>query len=130
MERVDFRARPLIFIKGSSRPGPFMAASGVMEEGMLHCRKLLLAAAVLIAATSVAGAQGSQATPAPEQATPSSPPPAAPAFPEQAAPPAPEQALLKPAQLDALVAPIALYPDPLLANVMAAATYPLEVVQA
>jgi hypothetical protein len=38
--------------------------------------------------------------------------------------------LLKPEQLDALVAPIALYPDDLLANVLAASTYPLEVVQA
>lgn len=32
-------------------------------------------------------------------------------------------------QLDALVAPIALYPDPLLAQTLAAATYPLEIVQ-
>ncbi len=38
--------------------------------------------------------------------------------------------MLKPAQLEALVAPIALYPDELLANVLAASTYPLEVVQA
>src|SRR5215467_479882 len=38
--------------------------------------------------------------------------------------------LLKPAELDALVAPIALYPDPLLAEVLMASTYPLEVVQA
>ena len=38
--------------------------------------------------------------------------------------------LLKPEQLEALVAPIALYPDELLANVLAASTYPLEVVQA
>jgi Protein of unknown function (DUF3300) len=37
---------------------------------------------------------------------------------------------LKPAELDALVAPIALYPDTLLANVLMAATYPLEVVRA
>ena len=37
---------------------------------------------------------------------------------------------MKPEQLDALVAPIALYPDELLANVLAASTYPLEVVQA
>jgi len=44
--------------------------------------------------------------------------------------PEPEQALLKPEQLDALVAPIALYPDELLANVLAASTYPLEAVQA
>jgi hypothetical protein len=33
-------------------------------------------------------------------------------------------------QLDSLVAPIALYPDPLLAQVLAATTYPLEIVQA
>ena len=38
--------------------------------------------------------------------------------------------LLKPDQLEALVAPIALYPDPLLAQVLMACTYPLEVVQA
>ena len=33
-----------------------------------------------------------------------------------------------PEQLDSLVAPIALYPDPLLAQVLAASTYPLEIV--
>src|SRR5262249_54725212 len=38
--------------------------------------------------------------------------------------------LLKPEQLDALVAPIALYPDTLLSLVLMASTYPLEVVQA
>src|SRR5262249_26047017 len=38
--------------------------------------------------------------------------------------------LLKPEQLDALVAPIALYPDTLLSLVLQASTYPLEVVQA
>src|SRR5579864_2556570 len=40
------------------------------------------------------------------------------------------QQLLKPAELDQLVAPIALYPDTLLAEVLMASTYPLEVVQA
>ena len=40
------------------------------------------------------------------------------------------QALLKPAELDQLVAPIALYPDALLSEVLIASTYPLEVVQA
>src|SRR6185437_9377824 len=42
----------------------------------------------------------------------------------------PDQTLLKPEQLEALVAPIALYPDALLANMLAASTYPLEVVEA
>ncbi|MFL6514289.1 MAG: DUF3300 domain-containing protein [Chthoniobacterales bacterium] len=32
-------------------------------------------------------------------------------------------------QLDSLVAPIALYPDPLLAQILAASTYPLEIIQ-
>ena len=32
-------------------------------------------------------------------------------------------------QLDSLVAPIALYPDPLLAQVLAASSYPLEIIQ-
>jgi hypothetical protein len=44
--------------------------------------------------------------------------------------PTQEQPALKPAELDALVAPIALYPDTLLANVLMASTYPLEVVRA
>jgi hypothetical protein len=38
--------------------------------------------------------------------------------------------LLKPAQLEALVSPIALYPDSLLSTVLMASTYPLEIVQA
>ena len=38
--------------------------------------------------------------------------------------------LFSPAQLDDLVAPIALYPDPLLSQVLVAATYPLELVEA
>lgn len=40
------------------------------------------------------------------------------------------QPLMPPQQLDDLVAPIALYPDPLLGQVLAASTYPLEVVEA
>ena len=37
---------------------------------------------------------------------------------------------LSQAQLEQLVAPIALYPDPLLAQILMAATYPLEVIEA
>jgi len=40
-----------------------------------------------------------------------------------------EAAKISPDQLDSLVAPIALYPDPMLAQVLAASTYPLEIVQ-
>ena len=40
-----------------------------------------------------------------------------------------EAAKIPPDQLDSLVAPIALFPDPLLAQTLAAATYPLELIQ-
>jgi len=61
----------------------------------------------------------------------SAPPPGA----EQAPPPdngqqAPQGQPLSAAQLDQLVAPIALYPDALVAQILAAATYPTQVVEA
>src|SRR5215470_9285837 len=43
---------------------------------------------------------------------------------------APSPAPFKPEELDQLVAPIALHPDPLLAQILMASTYPLDVVQA
>lgn len=53
--------------------------------------------------------------------------------PSQSAPPAPstgsQSDKIPPEQLDSLVAPIALYPDPLLAQALAASTYPLEIIQ-
>jgi hypothetical protein len=50
-----------------------------------------------------------------------------PAQPPESPPPAQQ---FTPAQLDNLVAPIALYPDPLLSQVLVASTYPLEIVEA
>jgi hypothetical protein len=50
-----------------------------------------------------------------------------------AAPTQPQEPAAQPlsqAQLDRLLAPIALYPDPLLTQVLTASTYPLEIVQA
>jgi hypothetical protein len=49
---------------------------------------------------------------------------------DQAPPPPPPGQALTPDQLNDLVAPVALYPDPLLSQVLVASTYPLEVVQA
>src|ERR1700746_2949332 len=46
-----------------------------------------------------------------------------------ASPPAAKAVNVPPDQLDSLVAPIALYPHPLLAQTLAASTYPLEMVQ-
>src|ERR1700716_1528758 len=85
-----------------------------MEVVMFSRGQALLAVALLVATQVAAAGQAADA--------PINPP--AQSRPEPVAP------LLKPEQLDALVAPIALYPDMLLANVLAASTYPLEVVQA
>jgi hypothetical protein len=90
---------------------------------MFRCGKTLMALALVVAVPAAAMAQAT--TPA-APATPAAPSTQA----QPAAPPAPTAELLKPAQLEALVAPIALYPDELLVNVLAASTYPLEVVQA
>ena len=59
-----------------------------------------------------------------DQPTPPPPPPG------QAAPADQAAAQLTPEQLDQLTAPIALYPDPLVGQILIAATYPLEVVEA
>jgi hypothetical protein len=48
----------------------------------------------------------------------------------QTNPPAPRNAVATPPELDQLLAPIALYPDSLLSQILMASTYPLEVVQA
>jgi hypothetical protein len=98
-----------------------------MEAAMFRCGTTLLALAFLLATPIATPAQTTD-QPAPfDQAAPSQPAAQVPVGP----PPAqPEQPLLKPEQLEALVAPIALYPDELLANLLAASSYPLEAVQA
>jgi uncharacterized membrane protein YgcG len=84
-------------------------------EAMMGGGKILLSLAFLVLAPTLVVAQTT------EPPSGNSPP---------AAQSQPGDQLLKPEQLEALVAPIALYPDALLANVLAASTYPLEVVQA
>jgi hypothetical protein len=85
---------------------------------MFRCGKTLIALALLMANPVAVLAQTADNPPAQSSA------------PQPATPSPPVAELLKPEQLEALVAPIALYPDELLANVLAASTYPLEVVQA
>ncbi|MGY3617686.1 DUF3300 domain-containing protein [Bradyrhizobium sp. USDA 10063] len=85
---------------------------------MSRCGKILLALSLFLVVPVVAFAQATSTPPGQgnqSQGTPQA---------------APSEQLLKPEQLEALVAPIALYPDDLLANVLAASTYPLEIVQA
>jgi len=78
-----------------------------------------------------AAAQTPPSSPAPANAQPNTDTAAAPANaqPNINAAAAPANAKLPDDQLDSLVAPIALYPDPLLAQVLAASTYPLELIQ-
>ena len=76
--------------------------------------KPLVPLLAFIALVSVAGGADAQTQPTP------APAPAA----------APSQPMLKAEELDQITAPIALYPDALLANVLMASTYPLEVIEA
>lgn len=77
-------------------------------------------------------AAGPAQTPAqPAPASPMQPPAAAAPGPTPPVPAAPTPPQGKPlSELESLVAPIALYPDPLLAELLVASSYPLEVVQA
>ena len=98
--------------------------------------------ATMTALCALAGAAAAQDMPPSSLAANGPPPAAAPApapAPQATAEPAtlpspgpatPAAHPLSKAQLDQLVAPIALYPDPLLGQVLMAATYPLEIVEA
>jgi len=100
----------------------------------IAARTLPTALAIFLAAPPLPRAQQAP----PQQAAPAQQAPA----PQQAAPTAAQQPVaaaepgdndvqpFKPEELEAIVAPIALYPDPLVAQVLMASTYPLEVVQA
>src|ERR1700686_4260849 len=56
--------------------------------------------------------------------------PTPPPLPQTLEGPPSQPALFPPAELDRIVSPIALYPDPLLAQVLAAATFPAEIPEA
>ena len=80
---------------------------------------MTLRAFVFALAFSISQAALAQSSPA------TSPPPA-----PQQQPSTDQSQLLSAGQVDALVAPIALYPDALLSEILMASTYPLEVVEA
>lgn len=91
-----------------------------MSNRSLRSTKVRLTAAAAVVALAFGGVSGAQQTqPAPTAAPPGAAavaPPGAKTFSQE--------------QLDQLLAPIALYPDGLLAQLLMAATYPIEVVQA
>ena len=99
-------------------------------------RGYLFRSAAVIAALSLAAPPASRAQP-PEQTDLPAPTGATGQPPPQTAPPAPnaqpsqaEAPQFSAEQLDALLAPIALYPDALLTQILMASTYPLQVVEA
>ncbi|WP_339472650.1 DUF3300 domain-containing protein, partial [Pseudomonas sp. EL_65y_Pfl1_R83] len=109
------RRLSLIFVNECLVAASMLAFASSMEDVMFRSGRSLIALMLVMAMPIAAFAQ---ATDRPATSAP------------LAAAAAPAADLLKPEQLEALVAPIALYPDDLLANVLAASTYPLEVVQA
>ena len=111
-----------------------MARSSTWRARLLDRAGAMTLSLIIGAASAVA--QTTQA-PAPAQQPPTAPAaqPAAQAGPQQAAQPAvatepPAEAVAPAGDITGLVAPIALYPDPLLALILQASTLPLEVVQA
>src|ERR1700684_2054537 len=82
---------------------------------------------VLMLSASIAFAQTGVPPPPPGPAPAPPPDAVSPAVPPSAAPQPPA---FSQEQLDQMLAPIALYPDPLLSQILMASTYPLEVVEA
>jgi len=88
-------------------------------------------ALAVLALLAACGKEDKAPAKAPEPPPSASQAPAAPPAVAPAPAPPPQPAPAKPlSELESLVAPIALYPDPLLAELLVASTYPLEVVQA
>ena len=105
-----------------------------MEAGSfrsIYERQLRTLMAVLCTVVLVIGNTSCKSTPQQSQQSVSSPQPSqTPTAQQSADTSADQQAAKIPAdQLDSLVAPIALYPDPLLSQVLVASTYPLELIQ-
>ena len=88
---------------------------------MVRAFRAAAAVAVVLGLLLTQAAVGQQ--PAPPSLAPT--PPAAAQQPEQ-----PGASPFKPEELDQLLAPIALYPDELIVQILTAATYPLEIVMA
>src|SRR5262245_33851455 len=97
--------------KGQDARGAVCITRAVMSP--LRAVSLSARVAIALAATPAGAAEPAAAPPSPAAAAPA-PAPAAPA----------PAAKFSTAQLEQLVAPIALYPDGLIAQVLAASTYP------
>ena len=103
------------------QPGQAEAATATRIGQLTRQGLAITLSALMIMVPMGQGDVFAQVAPAPAPAT--APPP-------DAAPQAPQAQPLSADQLDQLVAPIALYPDALVAQVLAASTYPTQVVEA
>ena len=93
-------------------------------------RQIRTLAAVLCLLLLVLGDTSCRSTPTPQSQQPAASPQPTQTNQQTADASADQEAQKIPAdQLDSLVAPIALYPDPLLSQVLVASTYPLEIIQ-
>jgi Protein of unknown function (DUF3300) len=106
--------------------------NGAMGAALMACA---MSCALLSAQTYAQGYPPAPPSPGYTQDYAPPPPPAPAGYPTDYSAPAPaagavSTANYSPEQLDQLLAPIALYPDDLLGQVLMASTYPLEVVQA
>jgi len=91
-----------------------------MSKRHIHSAKTQLLASATLVVFAMAGLAGAQTMPAPASAPSGA----------AAAPPAAGEKTFSQEQLDQVLAPIALYPDGLLAQVLMASTYPIEIVTA
>src|SRR3954469_16937229 len=98
-----------------------MKARSLSGSSKLFRRAIALLCGLVLLSLGHSTVFGQQPTTPPAPAAAETTPPTTPA--EPAASPIPND------QLDSLVAPIAMYPDPLLAQTLAASTYPLEIIQ-
>src|SRR5688572_15683727 len=103
-----------------------LCLTGILKQAYRLASAILITWALLGPAPALVAAQ----TPPKEPASPQTPvkEPAAKVI-TTSGPTAEEDSKIPPEQLDSLVAPLALYPDNLLAQVLVATTYPLEIVQ-
>jgi hypothetical protein len=103
--------------------------SSKLSQSGSGCRSVQCLVIALAVVCLSPGQFVAQAQPSPSPAAPPTQPPAvAPTQSEAVTPPVEAAPKIPNDQLDSLVAPIALYPDPLLAQTLAACTYPLEIV--
>src|SRR5829696_2475425 len=102
-----------------------LSLTGILRQAYRFASAILITWALLGPGPALIAAQAPAKEPV-ATPTPAKDPAAAQATTKE---PAAEDSKIPPEQLDSLVAPLALYPDNLLAQVLVGATYPLELVQ-